>query len=135
MSSNRSLKLTLMVVRIGFVVALLATALTWFQFLPALGSRSVHIVSGLLVVIGLLVAAALSGQSALRTAWPLWCAACVALAGVALAIGWGADQLGLVRVPLHWISMLTAVALGEAGAARVKRLQPNKLVDSHPRKQ
>lgn len=113
-----------MLVRAGFVIALLAGVGVWAGIIPASASwvLIVHIAAGLAVVVGIWAMAIASGKGPARARPALWAAAGLVVAGA---------LIGLLT-PVHrdpWLGaghlavMVVAVGLAETATATNRRLR------------
>jgi hypothetical protein len=108
----------MMLVRIGFLVALVLGLGLLLDVLPRTGVREVHMLAGVLVLVGIWIAAIrLSGQKR-QGMGPVWGAAVLALVGAAMGI---LAMLGKGSGIMHMVVMLVTIGLAEMGVGRANK--------------
>lgn len=116
----RGIKVTQMILRTAFLLALvigLGGMFGWLPFTPA--TVDLHIASGIIVAISMAALAANIGRFRRPGAAVLWTGVLLVVAGGFMALYWhiAGNALGLAHLAL----MLVAMGLAEMGAARAKR--------------
>lgn len=117
MGQDRVLRVTTMVVRLGFVIALVLGALRLVSAAPD-GVWPVHILGGAMVVLGALVVA--FRMASLRVGKLMLMALAVLLGVAGAVVGFAAAGSQLVGL-VHLVIMLMVVGLVEMNVARVRR--------------
>ncbi len=116
----KTLKIDQMILRLAFLVALfigLAAMFNWIPFTPA--TLKLHIISGLIVAIAILVLAIAVSRAGKPGAAALWIGFAAIIIGGLLGLFWhiSGNFLGVI----HLILMLLAISLAEMGGATAKK--------------